>query len=401
MRLKGGILCAFVALLSLGGCYKDHFGLPPSPAPERGSIYSIEKVFGMSLSEATVAVNDTLVARKLRYGIDFYKVRYWTLHETDIVRTAALFAVPRLEEGTRHRLAAYFHGTIIPLDLPVLTSSLPSEYQGGWCIKDISYCVIPLASAGFCVVAPDYTGYGETSDRDHPFIYYPELFKSCLDGLYAARKVADSLGLDMVEKDIWLTGWSQGGGAALYVQRELEKSYTDDFTVKATSTLAGPFNIRHFMQDVMDNPTTIYPAIALYSWAGYAMNRFSPQMKRPSDQVFRVPIYSQSSSFLMMSTTPEELFQDFFMQNIRNGKDTQFLRTMEDCSTCSGWTPRAKVYLHHGTDDPIVPFFNAEDAYMGLKGSGNVELHAKKGGVHDSFVPEFIYHTIEELEANR
>ncbi len=371
--------------------------------PRRGKVISIEHNVFLTAEELRKAVNDTALAKRIKYDVNCYKVRYETIYdESDIVDADALLVVPRYGTDDTPRYAAYFHGTILPFGIPGVDTSLPSDFKGYTKSKDVLYCALPLAAAGYCVVTPDYTGYGPTGDRDHPFIYFPELSYSAMDALIACREVLrNQMHVAIDERDIWLSGWSQGGGLAMYMQRKLESSMGGTFRVKVNSILAGVFSTEHMIMDVFNNPDRIYLAIALYSWATYAFNQFADGMSRATDQIFRLDIFDQIGSLLVLSTSASELFQDFFIQHIRNGTDSAFLDAVKACSTASGWRPRADVYLHHGTDDMLVPYFNMTDAAEGLKDSGRIHTYSKKGGGHDTFVPEYMAHTIDVFEQYR
>lgn len=399
--MKNGIsviLSASIIMLLIAGCsdlkYKDG---PEKVFPERGKTVSVTENVKLSLDKVKEIVGDKNLCDELKYGVTCYKVRYRTLYENEMVDADALLIVPDYEITDTPRYAAYFHGTILPFKLePFVFTGLPSDFKGSTDSKDIIYCALPLAAAGYCVVTPDYTGYGPTAGQDHPFIYYPELFKSAVDGLRACRNVLkDNLNVNVDDRKIWLSGWSQGAGLSLYAQREFESNGNSTFEVMANSTLAGPFNIVHFITDMMKNPNKLYLAIALYSWATYAINRFDENLQRPTDQLFRLDIYDQTGSLLVMSNTPEELFQDFFMKHISDGMDRDFTNALLETSTSSGWTPKANIYMFHGTDDILVPYFNMTDAVEGLKNSGKVTAFTEEGGGHDTFVPKYMARTIE------
>lgn len=372
--------------------------------PRRAEVVSVQTNVHLTAGDIRNALKGTELEEKVKYDVTCYKVRYKTLYDEDeLVDADALLIVPSYGPEDTPRYATYFHGTILPFDIgSAVDTSLPSDFTGYTKSKDVLYCALPLAAAGYCVVTPDYTGYGPTSGRDHAFIYFPELFTSALDGVLACRDVLmNRMHVDIDGKDIWLTGWSQGGGLSMFAHKMMESEYRDKFNVKVNSILAGVFSTKHMIMDVFENPDRIYLAIALYSWATYAFNRFAAGMQRPTDQLFRLDIFDQVGSLLVLSTSASELFQDFFIQHISNGTDNAFLTAVEDCSTASGWIPQADIYLHHGTNDILVPYFNMTDTEEGLKDSGRIHTYSKEGGGHDTFVPEYMAHTIEVFEDYR
>lgn len=354
------------------------------------------------------------IEEQLKYDVDYYILPYITayglegskVHSPELVAARALVLVPKDVPEGELRLAAYFHGTVLPV--PQITNifdmGTPADFRGDNGSQDVRHCALPLASAGYCVICPEYTGYGPTSGRDHPFVYYPELWQSSYDSLVAGYEFLTdpTYGINAsLTRDIYLTGWSQGGGMALYAQRDLEsrRHYLGDFNVKGTSTIAGPFNVYRFLTEMLEHSHQAYLLMALYGWAGYAINMFCPTLQRPMDQIFRPSIYDQTDAFIQFGNTPDDLFQQFFAQNVLNGKDEVFINALKDDSTYEGWEPKAPVWLHHGAQDNVVPCFNSEDAYKGLKDSAQqgIHLYLYKDLDHTNFVPSYISRTIEEF----
>lgn len=360
--------------------------------------------------------------KQLKYDVDFYIVTFYTQYGLDgskmmrkkLVYSRALMLVPKGLSKEETRLAVYCHGTVLPV--PEITTlfdmGTPADFTGDNGSQDVRFCALPLASAGYVVVCPEYTGYGPTAGMDHPFVYYPELIMSASDGLHACVKALEDpdfgLNYDFRNKntgkrDVYLCGWSQGGGLALYMQKEMENNaaYSYGYNVKATSTIAGPFNIYRFLTEMLQNSNKTYLLMALYGWAGYSINMFCPDLQRPMDLIFRPSIFDQRDAFILFGNTPGDLFQEFFSQHILDGTDEEFIKVLYDDSTYKGWSPKAPVFLHHGSIDNVVPCFNSEDAYNGLKDSaqGGISLFKYTGENHTTFVPAYMSRTIDEFNS--
>lgn len=341
---------------------------------------------------------------KLIYDVDVYKYSYYTCYEQEdnIVKAEGLLLIP-CEVPSTH-FCGYMHGTVFPEKTLTDTFGIgtPSEFDGYRGCQDVRECALAVASAGYTIAIPDYTGFGPTASLDHPFIYYPELQRSAVDGLLSARSHLEQMGLNP-GKDIWLSGWSQGAGMAMYMQRMLENDpkYKNLFNVRCNSLLAGPFDVYNFLLDLLKKPDEPVIMMALYSWAGYSINRFCPTLQRPLDQVFRTKIYDQLDAILIVGVSPKTLFTDFFMKNIMNGKDEKFIAALKDCSTCEGWDPVAPIHMHHGTKDDIVTSINSLRAYEGLRNraKNGIKLSMYEGESHMTFVPTFASKTIDDFQA--
>lgn len=79
---------------------------------------------------------------------------------------------------------------------------------------------IAYASAGFATVAPDYLGMGAGPGK-HPWKDVPSETSASLDLLRAARQFTPSTG-HTLDRDVLVTGFSQGASGALGLGRALQ-----------------------------------------------------------------------------------------------------------------------------------------------------------------------------------
>lgn len=358
----------------------------------------------------------------LKYDVECYKIEYVTRYMDELVRAEALIALPYAtveEAGDKQKIAVYCHGTNVPIGKEN-TAKRFSEYGGpdlGRDYPEIIDCILPLASNGFITVAPEYTGYGSTHERTHCFVYGPELVKSIIDAAVAAKTFSEMMGYTFTLMEgqalfetiapLYLTGWSQGGAGALATEYYMENDKSgyyiteqdrEQFKIVGTSCLSGPYNLRGFIERAFSAPNDFNITTALYSWAAYCINYFDSESRRPCDQIFTLPIYDQTSALMYATTSPAEVFRENFMQRALDGTDVTFCNAMARSSYHKGWCPKAKVFLYHGTDDAVVPFFNSEDAYNNLKAEGaSIKFYPYKGKGHTDFVPEYMIRTINDF----
>ena len=383
--------CFLYCLFLVFSCEKDTKNL----VVQRGALVNAEKQFEIPLSEISSVIGDSFPTLLVKHGVKGYKITYGTIYENKPIYSQALLLIP---EGVNTiHLVAYFHGTNVPMKISGSDKKTPSNYDGSsknW--REVRFCGITLAMSGYCVLLPDYIGYGITADKEHPFVYYPELFKANIDALLATKKFFQQQHLSY-DNRLFLAGWSQGAGASLSAQKYIEANYTDEFKIVASSNLAGPYNFTRFIEDVFTNSNKYYRAVGLYTWAGYALNKFSG-LNRPSDQIFTFPVYDQVSAFEVITSKPIDLFREYFINNVLNGDDELFRAIILENSFHCGWDPQGLVFLHHGIADDIVPYFNSEDAFRDLnESSSNVYFYSYENATHDSHLDEYIKRTIEDF----
>ena len=331
------------------------------------------------------------------YDVTFYSLTYCTEYLGKPIKSAGLLIIPN--DIDTARLIMYCHGTEIPLKLLGANKITPSLYTGdAETHRDVRNMGLGWASAGYVVFMPDYIGYGLTLGEDHPYLCFTEMFKSNIDGLLAAKSFIAKEAL-VYDNNLFIAGWSQGAGAALSAHKYIQEDYSSDFTVLASSGLAGPYNLEKTALETLKNKDTDMPILPIISWGIYSINKFS-SVQRPTDQLYTYPVFDQMSSMLVPSNKPAKVFNAVFLAGLLNGSDVAFLQEFNRNSFCSGWKPTGKVFLHHGDADRVVPFYNSTDAYDGLTAeSADVTFYTYPNGDHDTDLGNFILNTLHDFNS--
>ena len=378
--------CALV----LVGCSEQN---SPEPTGTRGEILQVDTLRFLTVEQVARYATDSIDKGYLHYPIGCYRVTYSSVYEGEPITTTALMLLPEDEQADR-QLCVYLHGTNWPIEKIAAEQKMPSNYFNNRSTKsggEVATCGMPLASSGLAVVMPDYIGFGETADKEHPFIYYPELRNANIDGLRALRNYLKLKG----KQDVWLAGWSQGGGAALSLHYYIQQEYKDEFEVKSSSCLAGPYNYEGLLESVLRDSTGLVPPTALCTWSVYVLNRFA--VHRNPDQIYTFTVTDQTSAMMNFVGGVWDCFRPYFTQGILSGADTEWITASKKNSYHEGWTPTGTVYLHHGTRDAIVPFKNTKDAFEGLtKAGGDIRLYDYAGKDHFELTYRFMNQTLED-----
>lgn len=391
-----------LVLLLVCSCISEEDRVGDSPSQPAGGVIDFESRGYASVSSLR-SLCDSTPQSMLKSNLEVFKLVYSAEYLGRNVKAEALLLVPR--DVKNPRLAAYFHGARVPWThedplssfSPDDISAMPKSIS-----KELKRCALPLASNGYCVVVPDYIGYGLTSQLEHPFVYYPELFKANRDALRAARSfLNDQLGIDTGKK-VFLCGWSQGGGACLSAHRYIQEGLSDEFEVVASSSVSGAYDMENLMLNVFSHKDSRFPSLSLYAWSAYAVNRFCPDLMRPADQLFLAPVYDQLSVTTLFNNVPESVFRPSFMSSAVNGSDA-VLRSVLKEICCFNWMPSddTHIYLHHGTSDDVVPYFNSVNASESFKSAGaaNVELISYQAQGHDTFLGKYMVNTIRAFNS--
>lgn len=395
MKTQVYSLIVFLVVSAFSRCKAGEIIRPAS----RGELVEISKNGSLTKSEIEERITEFDAQNWAEYDVTYYSITYRTEYMGKPMDSKGLLIVPNGIDTVD--LLMYCHGTEIPSEALGVKNVTPSLYSGSMDThNDVRNMGLGWASKGYVVFIPDYIGFGLTLGTDHPYVYYPELFISNIDGLLAVKKHFSDQGY-YYDNQLFITGWSQGGGACLSAHRYIQEQYASEFSVEASSGLAGLLNFQRVLEDnltLSDEESQIMPIV---SWAVYTVNKFS-ELKRPTDQIYLFPVYNQMSSIFVPSKKPNEVFVPDFIKKILNGEDTQFRDVMARNSFTAGWLPVGKVFLHHGDADNVVPYYCSTEAQTGLKAmGGNVTLHTYSGGTHNSELGNFIQITYNDFEPLR
>lgn len=298
-------------------------------------------------------------------------------------------------------LLMYCHGTEIPSKVLNVDNITPSLYTGSMeNYRDVRNMGLGWASKGFVVFIPDYIGFGLTLEKEHPYMYYPEMFLSNIDGLLAVKKYLSN-NKYVYDNQLFITGWSLGGGACLSAHKYIQEQYATEFTIAGSSSLAGVLNYEKYHDESLKLGDEKLDVMPIISWSVYSINKFS-SLKRPTDQVYTYPVFDQMSSVVVPSFQPNKIFKPYFLSKVLDGTDADYRGVLSQNSFHKNWKPTGKVFFHHGDADNVVPYYNSTDAKAGLETSGgDVTLYIYTGGKHDTELGHFIQSTFKDFNPLR
>ncbi len=169
-------------------------------------------------------------------GVDLYRVNYTTQNLEGALDTASgLVCIPKVE-GFNLPLISYGHGTVgSRFDVPSYLSgehTLPAIYS----------------SMGAVCVSADYLGLGD-NDGIHPYVHADSEAWVGLDLIIAVESfLAEEMDLNLNDQ-LFVTGYSQGGHAAMALHRLLETEA--DIEVTLAMPMSGPYSISTGMKDLL------------------------------------------------------------------------------------------------------------------------------------------------------
>ncbi len=255
------------------------------------------------------------------------------------------------------------------------------------------------AALGYLVVYPDYIGYGASKDVPHPYEVRTVTAQTCYDMLKAVQEFAKEKNIDWTERKLFLSGYSQGGGATMALQQKIESEPTAAFTLKAVSCGAGAYDKLNFTKFLLSSPSSGSPTSnSQYLWVMTTYNRVY-NFNRPVSFFLKEPYASRVQAQGPLATIDISFNQaatDAFKNGIVNGTDTEFINALKNNDTYN-FVPKTPTLLIYGTADTQVYPLNSINAADAMKKAGatTVQLIPLAGQTHTSAISGYLTQTLQ------
>lgn len=313
-------------------------------------------------------VEDT-VDPGIQNGAETLKVSYCTVDfdGTPIVASGML-AIP----STRHKAptVVYSHGTAVTrFDTPS-NPDVDAAFDG-------PTAMVIFAGHGYIYLAPDLTGFGDSTAPRHRYLHADTAAKSSLDMLTAV----ESHGPYRRRSDgrLFSTGYSQGSHTALAFSAAAKAAGVEIVANSIGGVIANPDAWFAWLIDqVSSNYLQVYPMDLLLSYDDvygdvYAepADTFAPPFDATLDQLFDMNhTYEQVIEGLPGSAA--ELLTPAFLAEIRDPASPIRVHLRENAvdDVCLG----SPIRMIHMIDDDEVPYELAVDALASLSACNDVEL---------------------------
>ncbi|MCW5906416.1 MAG: hypothetical protein KIS94_01025 [Chitinophagales bacterium] len=316
----------------------------------------------------------------VRNAVDMYEVTYkglW-LDSTFITAKGVLY-VPKTETASAEMV--YCHGTRISLGQ-------------GYGIQDLEQVVCMMhAVDNYIGIFPFYYGLGG-GDKEH---IYHDAWTEAMSTIYmvkACREIYPKLGKSTTGQ-LFVTGYSQGGHAALATHKVLESGMFPEVPITASSPMSGAYDMAGVQSATMfrkyDRPHYLPYLILSYQyaynlWPGNVYDVFKSPYKEVIQDVFAQPRnkdYGYVDSIL--PKIPGEMVQDSLMELFKTDVNFPFTcKLRENCLT--NWVPKAPVQLCACYGDNEVMYQNTEVAYESMRQHTD-KVHKRVFGKHLSHNP--------------
>jgi pimeloyl-ACP methyl ester carboxylesterase len=375
MKIKTYIY-SMIAIAFIGGC--GSVDNPPSTQMDGGElVVDLDgKFIKKSLLDNHVAgiTEDTVV-----YGQKAYKIPYVTTDEEgNEVNASGYMVVPT---GLPQELIALKglsvvsddHGTIFnnneALSVIASTTNSPSGAS-----------IILTSLAGFVTLEPDYIGFGDSVGHYHPFVMKKSLANATVDFIKAAREFAKNNDINLNDQ-LFLTGYSEGGYAALATLQKIEQEHID-MPVTLATPMAGPYDLNLTAFGVLAQPTLVEPSFmadVAYAYAKAYDREYDEIINEP--YASRLPTLFDGSKYMEeidaeltdITTGEDGLFSPVFVYDFVNNPDNWFRKAMVE-NSLHRWAPQTSIRLIQCRGDEVIPYQMSEWTKANLDAYGGVDI---------------------------
>ena len=338
-----------------------------------GEPLSVEQVVSMSKEEVITYWKKNKIPRfitPVNNGVDVMELVYTsTLPNGTPVKASGKIFIPRGHKKSEVPMMVYHHGTDMKKDRPV---NLKGEQ---------SLCMV-FAADGYLVLMPDYFGLGK-GEGMHPYQHAETEAQSTIDMIRAVRSLKEKLNINPAEK-VFLTGYSQGGHAAMSAHKFISERHADEIKVWASSPMSGAYDMTGAQREVMyqeySHPGYLPFLVFGYNPIYHFFDNPSEIFKSPYDTTL-APLFDGKNGMdkvnKAMPKVPKDIFKEEVLDAYENDPEFPFKKALEQ-NNVYNWTPREPVMLCYCEADEQVFYKNALVAHKVMKENGapNVKLRS-------------------------
>lgn len=320
-------------------------------------------------------------AIQAKYDVSLYEMTYNTTDARGVEHVASgLVCLPN-DPTVVFPLACYQHGTVAGRD------DVPSRQMGGFQLA------MAFASHGYVTAAPDYVGLGD-SPGVHPYIHAKTEASAGVDMLLAVREMADLEADIHLNDQLFISGYSQGGHAAMALQKEVELNQAANFTVTASAPMSGPYDVSGKMIDFTLGDSE-YNTVSYLAWLtlgyqeAYPMlladitlaDVFKPEyiagiLSFKNEEISLWDLNAIMQGILLDSVgaiIPKNILQPDILDALKNDPTHPMSMALAD-NDLYNWVPQSPTRMYYCQGDDQVTYENAivAEEYMNANGAPDV-----------------------------
>ncbi|UPT66206.1 MAG: hypothetical protein M0D57_17240 [Sphingobacteriales bacterium JAD_PAG50586_3] len=309
---------------------------------------------------------------KVKYTVDVYEILYKTqLPDGTPVTASGLYFVPKGRKGKIPTIV-YHHGTQV------------EKSRGDGVLHGEQAISTGYACSGYAVIMPDYIGLGK-GEGLHIYQHYESEAQASVDMIRAVRELNKDINVSLRD-ELFITGYSQGGHAAMSLHKFIEEKYPTEFKVKASSPMSGAYDMAGVQSEVMFKPYAYQGYLPYLLFSYNRVYNMYPNVntifKAPFDTLL-MPLFDGSHNMgdanRIMPPIPKDVIKDSIVDLYKSSADFPFRKYLAENSVAN-WKPNAPVQMCYCEGDQQVTYRNALVAEANMKKLGAKNVRAFRVG---------------------
>lgn len=360
--------------------------------PSPGTLANARLVGEVSPAEVQRQIAETFGRAEFKpkgtTGARLYTVQYWSVDSRGApVLLSGFVALP--DQPKTKGLVLYCHGsTANRKNVPSAMTLDEKQSEDSW------LAMLAFAGGGYAFAAPDYLGLGWDTGT-HPFAQSVNAL-SGRDLIVAARTLAGQRTTSLQNR-LYVTGYSEGGGIAMWTARRLWESANPRMHPTAAAPISGAYDLSGTMAKltVKRARTPIDTGCRMYFMAYFARGLADNGAQIKLEDLF-VPSFASyiATAFERGGSDHDvgkrlggkviqvggllgvqRVIQKPVLEALAEGDPTNPLIQLLAKHDCYSWKPGGPLYMVGLQQDGIVPFSNTVIAARAMRGP-NVRHHA-------------------------
>lgn len=314
------------------------------------------------------------------YGYKAYKIPYVTTDEEgNEVKASGLFVIPTglpavVTTSLGLSMVSDDHGTIFAnREAPSVMADFSGAPEGS--------SIILTALGGFATLQPDYIGFGDSNDHYHPFVLKDSLANSTVDFIKQVKVFSKDNNITL-NNQLFLTGYSEGGYAAMATLKKIEDEQLTNLKVTMAAPMAGPYALKTMADGVLSQSKLGVPSFMAnvgYSYAKANSQEVSSIINEPyasklptlfNGDLDRTKIDPQLTTD---TTGANGLFSQSFVTDYFKG-DTHWFKVAVTENSLHAWSPTTPVRLVHCEGDDVIPYAISQLTEGTMKAMGATDV---------------------------
>ena len=305
---------------------------------------------------------------KLEFDVEVYEILYQTqLPNGAPVMASGLYFVPKGAKGNLP-VIVYHHGT-----------QVEKHRESGVLYGEQAICT-SYSTTGYTVIMPDYIGLGK-GEGMHMYLHAESEAQASIDMIRAVREFNKTINV-ATRADLFITGYSQGGHAAMSLHKIIEEKFANEFTVLASAPMSGAYDMDGVQSEVMFHP---YSFQGYLPYLIYSYNRVYNIYDDPN-KVFKAPYDTSLAPMFdgthtlfetndIMPSIPKDAMIDSLVDSYVNNPNDPFKLRLRENSVAN-WKPNAPMQMCYCKGDKQVVHENALVAQANMKKLGAKNIKA-------------------------